>query len=429
MRIAICDYCGHPFQVQLSRQLAKRGHNVLHLYSTDIVGPKGAVQRLASDVNNFEIEGVTTGEPVSRLNFVKRRRQESQIGRLFARRCELFRPDIIISANMPLDAQSKLMAAARRINASFIFWLQDVISVAMEKLLSQRSFVYRPVIMLYRLREKRLLRQSDAVVAISDDFVPILKQWRIANRRTWVIPNWAPLEDIPVAQKVNAWSRRLGLGNKRLILYAGTLGLKHNPNKLLDIAAAAAPYRDVRIVVASEGAGAEFISNEVKRRRLENLSVLPFQPIDEFPAMLAAADVLVVLIEKEAGTFSVPSKLLSYLCAGRAVLLSVPKENLAARIVEQNELGIVVDPDDNAQFVASALRLLDDEKARAQYAYAARRYAEETFDIERIADRFEEVIASATGRSRAQGRAAPDYVAGKGRLASRADREMSDSAA
>jgi len=30
MRIGIHDFSGHPFQVQLSRELASRGHEVVH---------------------------------------------------------------------------------------------------------------------------------------------------------------------------------------------------------------------------------------------------------------------------------------------------------------------------------------------------------------------------------------------------------------
>jgi len=30
MRLLIHDYAGHPFQVQLSRELARRGHSVTH---------------------------------------------------------------------------------------------------------------------------------------------------------------------------------------------------------------------------------------------------------------------------------------------------------------------------------------------------------------------------------------------------------------
>src|SRR5450631_3453912 len=40
-RILLNDYCGHPFQVELSRELARRGHEVLHVYSADDQTPKG----------------------------------------------------------------------------------------------------------------------------------------------------------------------------------------------------------------------------------------------------------------------------------------------------------------------------------------------------------------------------------------------------
>ena len=41
MRISIVDYAGHPFQVQLSRKLAERGHDVLHLYFGQAITPRG----------------------------------------------------------------------------------------------------------------------------------------------------------------------------------------------------------------------------------------------------------------------------------------------------------------------------------------------------------------------------------------------------
>lgn len=398
MRIVVCDYAGHPFEVQLSRQLARRGHKVLHLYSADVVGPKGSVQRLPDDPDHFTVEGLTTGEPLNRSNLIRRRRQEAKMGDLLAERCRNLRPEVVIAANVPLDAQFKLMAAARSIGACFIFWLQDIISVAMEKILQKKSFLYRLPIAFYRLKEEKLLRNSDAVVAISEDFVPILDHWGVSRRKVDVIPNWAPLSEIPLRSKQNAWARKHGLTEARVVLYAGTLGFKHDPGKMVEVAAAAAGAPDVRVVVVSEGPGAEFVSTEARRRGLNNLIVLPFEPIAVLPEMLASAEVLVVLIEREAGIFSVPSKLLSYLCAGRAVLLSVPRENLAARIVEQNDLGIVVDPEDANGFVESALRLLNGPAEREQFGRRARAYADDTFDIDKITDRFEIVIGSALAR-------------------------------
>ena len=41
MRILVHDYAGHPFQVQLSRELARRGHEVRHAYASALQTPRG----------------------------------------------------------------------------------------------------------------------------------------------------------------------------------------------------------------------------------------------------------------------------------------------------------------------------------------------------------------------------------------------------
>lgn len=394
MRIAVCDYAGHPFQIQLSRHLASRGHQVLHLYFADLVGPKGAIQRLPDDPLGFAIEGITAGAHVNRTDLLRRRQQEAHAGKLFATRCRDFGPDAIISSNMPLDALPHLQTQARRSEATFILWLQDVISLAMESILGKRGYFYRLVSKYYGLRERRALRRSDAVVAISDDFLPILRRWRIDPARISIIPNWAPIGDIPVGHKRNDWSRKHGVESGRLILYAGTLGFKHSPRKLVDLAEAIKRHPDTKILVASEGTGADYLKAEIGERGLTNLQVIPFQPMEQFPNMLASADLLVVLIERDAGVFSVPSKLLSYLCAKRAVLLSVPRENLAARIVAETGAGLVVDPDDDEGFVSAAMQLIEDGGVRERCAVAGRQYAEQTFDIESIARRFESALSA-----------------------------------
>jgi colanic acid biosynthesis glycosyl transferase WcaI len=97
-------------------------------------------------------------------------------------------------------------------------------------------------------------------------------------------------------------------------------------------------------------------------------------------------------LEEDAGIFSVPSKVLTYHCAGRALLLSVPADNLAARIVKDNQTGLVIPPRDEAGFMAAAETLLNDAKMRNFFAAQARAYAEQTFDIEKITDNFEKII-------------------------------------
>ena len=58
MRVIVHDYCGHPFQVQLSRELARRGHDVLHLYCPSVPSGHGALERGDDDPTTFAVEPV-----------------------------------------------------------------------------------------------------------------------------------------------------------------------------------------------------------------------------------------------------------------------------------------------------------------------------------------------------------------------------------
>ena len=120
-------------------------------------------------------------------------------------------------------------------------------------------------------------------------------------------------------------------------LYSGTLGLKHKPELLV-----ALKRSDRNVVVVGQGAGYKTLEAAVAGEET-GIRLLPIQPAEALPEVLASGDVLVAIIEREAGSFAVPSKVQSYMCAGRPILLAAPAENLAARIVAREETGLVVD--------------------------------------------------------------------------------------
>jgi glycosyltransferase involved in cell wall biosynthesis len=90
----------------------------------------------------------------------------------------------------------------------------------------------------------------------------------------------------------------------------------------------------------------------------------------------------------------VPSKILSYLCAGKPIVLAAPRDNLAAEIIRQSGAGIVVDCEDMEGFRSAVKTLMDDSDLREKAGILARKYAEENFDIDRVTDRFETIVLS-----------------------------------
>lgn len=405
MRVLVHDFVGHPFQVQLSRALAAQGHDVLHVYAANFLTPHGGLERRPGDTHNLVIEAIDLGRPFDKYGMLRRRRDERQYGRLLARRIAAFRADCVLSANTPLDAQACALRAAHASGARFVPWVQDLLSVGIASALRRKLRVAaRPIAWYYAALERRILRQSDAVVVISDDFRSALHEWGVADARVHVIENWAPIEELPQKAKENPWSREHRLASTFCILYSGTLGLKHRPELLILLAEEFREAPDVRVVVVSEGLGADWIAGEARVRELRNVLVLPFQPYDRLPDVLATADVLVTVLEEQAAVFSVPSKVLSYLCAGRPILGAIPPVNLASRVIRKACAGPVVAPHDTTAFVAAARELYESSQCRALLGLNGRRYAEAAFDIESIRDSFERVL-EACSRPRATARA------------------------
>lgn len=398
MRVLVHDYAGHPFQVQLSRELARRGHEVLHLHCGSLRTGKGAVEAKSDDESSFRVEAVRLPREFERYSPWRRLWQERVYGNKIAARLRDFRADIVLSANSPLIAQRLLLAESQRIGSRFIFWQQDIIGVGIGRVLGRRYHVAGRLIGgRFIALERALLLRSDVIVVISADFLPILAALRIPQHKAHVIENWAPIDELPVRPRENEWARAHGLAEKRVFLYSGTLGLKHDPELIVRLAAHLRDERDIEIVIISEGIGADWLSRRCAEDRLHNIRVLPYQPYQSLPDVFGSAHVLLAILGVDAGVFSVPSKVLSYLCAGRPLLAAIPGENLAARVIRRTGAGIVVDPRDTAGFLAGARRLLAEESLRVKLGDRARSYAEATFDIQSITDRFEAVFGRAGG--------------------------------
>jgi colanic acid biosynthesis glycosyl transferase WcaI len=398
MRILVNDFAGHPFQIQLSRELARAGHTVLHTYLGANNTPKGSISALEHDSPNFAIESVKIVREFKKHSVLSRVFSDHAYGSAVSARVRQFKPDIVMSANTPLDAQKLLLRAVCDVNARLVFWLQDLLSVGIEFALRRKRVPFAGSVgKFYRRLEQRLLRASDAVVCIAPEFHRVMERWRIDSRKTFVIENWAPLDEVTPRSRNTAWAKEQGLAGKFCFMYSGTLGMKHSPELLLQLARHFQAREEVVTAVIAEGPGADWLRRNAHQVRPGALVLLPFQPYDRLSEVLASSDVLITLLDRDGGAFAVPSKTLAYLCAGRPQLVSAPECNLAARIVQRAVAGETVPPDPQP-LLEAAERMLQCESLRQRYAANARSYAERTFQIEEVTQRFLEVFHFALGK-------------------------------
>lgn len=395
MKIVVHDYAGHAFPISLSRELSALGHQVVHAFASSLQTPRGDLVRKPGDPESLEFHEIRMDPDYSRYkySFRRRRSMEVQYGHEVAKFIGAWKPDAVLSGNTPTETQESITRAALAAGGRFYYWVQDFYSLAVDKILRRKFHLVGGLVgSWYRHLDRTQFERSSKIITITDDFTDILtNEFGVDPSNVAVIPNWAHIEEIPVRPKDNAWSRRHGLHDKFVFLYSGTIGMKHNPGMLLDLARAHAADANVRVVVVSEGLGAEWLKKEAPG--LSNLVILGYQAFHELPALLGTGDVLVGLLEEEAGLYSVPSKTLSYLCAGRPLLLAMPMQNLASRITRDNRAGLTVSPGDSNGFLEAAANLRSSDVLRADLGANARRYAEATFPIAKTAATFARILA------------------------------------
>jgi glycosyltransferase involved in cell wall biosynthesis len=140
-----------------------------------------------------------------------------------------------------------------------------------------------------------------------------------------------------------------------VLLHSGNMGLKQG----LDVLVAAARLdQGLRVVLMGEGSQRARLRESAAG--LPNVRFLPPAQDDDFPEVLAAADVLAVTQRASVLDMSVPSKLTSYFAAGRPVVASVAPGGGTAQEVERSGAGVLVPPEDPRALLAAVRGLAAD---------------------------------------------------------------------
>ena len=246
MRIVIHDYAGHAFPISLSRALAARGHDVVHAFASSLQTPRGDLSLRPNDSPTLAFKEIPMDPAYSRYkySFHRRRGMEVRYGKAVADFIKEWKPDAVLSGNTPTETQEPISRAAVACNGRFYYWVQDFYSLAVDRILRRKIPVAGAWIgAWYRHLDRRQFERSSRVIAITGDFSPILsREFGVDGSRIAVVPNWALIEELPCLPKDNSWSRRHALHDKFVYLYSGTIGMKHNPALILELAKRNAGY-------------------------------------------------------------------------------------------------------------------------------------------------------------------------------------------
>jgi glycosyltransferase involved in cell wall biosynthesis len=248
--------------------------------------------------------------------------------------------------------------------------------------------------------ERLAYRRAALVTTVTPGLVELLDAKPAAQGKVRLVPNGVDTGRFDPGHDPVAARAALGWSEARLTLvYAGSVGLAQGLGTLLEAAAPLAG-EGIAIHVVGEGYERERLAAEARERGLDHVTFEPAMAADAIPAVLAAADgILVMLRAGPLYEHSLPTKLLEGLAAGRPLVVSAAGE--AAAIVTGAGAGHVASPEDPAG-LRDAIRALAAEPDREARGRAGRRAAVATYDRRVVVERLAGYLAEAAMRGRAR---------------------------
>ena len=167
--------------------------------------------------------------------------------------------------------------------------------------------------------------------------------------------------------------KKLGLGERFIVSYIGTLGLAHGLSTVLEVAGRLGDQFPEIFLFVGEGADKEQLISEAKKRGLSNVIFLPQQPREKVPSIIRASDICLVLLRK-ADVFKtvIPTKMLEFMACGRPVILGV--DGQARQVLERAQAGIFVRPEDPEELSQAILHLYKNDNLRESFGRNGRTY-------------------------------------------------------
>ncbi|MGH2511383.1 MAG: glycosyltransferase [Candidatus Limnocylindrales bacterium] len=264
----------------------------------------------------------------------------------------LDRPDAILGIVPSLSGGILARAVAGTLHVRYGLLFQDLMGrAAAQSGISGGSSVARATARL----EAWAARSATAVGVVSEAFRPALIEMGVPADRTRSVPNWARLAE-PVLS-IGQTRRRFGwTDDRQVVLHAGNMGHKQGLEQVVDAARLAADRSEpIRFVLA--GGGNQEAALRAMGADLPTLDFVGVQPDGVHASLLAAADVLLLSERPTQLDMSLPSKLTSYLAAGRPIVAAIPSGGASAKELERCGAGLVVEAGEPAAILAALGRL------------------------------------------------------------------------
>ncbi len=267
------------------------------------------------------------------------------------------RPDALISTSPQFFCAVAGWLVSRLRRLPWVFELRDLWPASIVAVGAMKDGA--AIRMLTRL-EMRMYRAADHVVAVTQGLRQDLIDRGIDGSKISVIRNGCDTQRFSPRPKDAALLESLGLKNKFVVGYFGTIGMGAGVDTAVEAGELLRDRSDIVILLAGSGAEFEAVRQSIEQKGLDNVKVLPAFEQSEMPAVWSLLDAaLVMMKDRPLFRATLSTKTFEAMAMAKPVIMSLPAGEATA-LVDEYRFGLNVRPECAPDMAEAIQRLADD---------------------------------------------------------------------
>ena len=387
------DMAGSTRSFEMARRLVAAGHEV-HMVTTDQRARGGGFGWRSSEEAGIRVHWAAVAYG-NEMGFVRRVVAFLKFAAMATAKTVGLRPDVIFATSTPLTIAIPALAASRWKRVPFVFEVRDMwpdVPIAM-------GVLRNPVLVgLARWLERTAYQRAAHIVALAPGMKEDIVAKGIPDERVSVIPNGCDLELFSTVRDARSPRDEFPwLGTRKMVLYAGSIGLVNGVDYLVRVAAEAIRLDpEIRFVIIGDGRLKEDVRRLAARESVlgRNLFMLDSVPKRDLVRWLRAADLILALITGPRVLWkdAVQNKFFDALAAGKPIASNF--DGWQSQLAVEADVGLVLDSSDPAKAARQIAAAVASEPG-PEFDKRARELAQTRFSRDDLARRLEEVLVGA----------------------------------
>lgn len=242
--------------------------------------------------------------------------------------------------------------------------------------------------------ERQMYNFASAITVHSDGNREIIIKHGVDPKKVFTIYNPSYVPPLELLSRGNIFRQKYSIHEKFLVTYAGTMSFAQDLDTIVKAAKIVSEAdKDILFLLVGDGPTKRELVSLSKKLAVNNVMFLPFQEGDYYWYLLSSSDICLVSLKGTVKTPVVPRKLQDIMAAGRPVVANVPLLGDTAKIINESQCGIVVEPESPQELAKTILKLKNlPKEEREKMGANGRKYAETHFSPKIIARQYEYIF-------------------------------------